>query len=402
MNEDYKDANIEEIIEKYRQGQSISRLAEAYKFPSKKILRNAIRKYQQINEASNKMPSKYNFTDRQKEKMYNLYKEGVSIEKLSIYYKRTTHVIKNIICEYCSENGLEVPEHIYKRNSCDKLEHSDARKNKKIEIPIEEIVEAYKNNKIGELEMKYNVSSSTIRNRLRQNIGDDYSKLLKPCNVSDEQKLMGIYYEEGLSNVEIATINHMLPDTVGNRIDKLYKIRKIKKPKVVCKSVFLSIMQSNGNLEKTIEQAKSRNAIVPDSYIQNYLNPKENIDIISMQKNIIKKLTDVQKEQKKQINFLDAFELSRGLKNKGYNTKYQAIALMYKLIKDNNLPHNIFFDEQYSDLQIIVEGLLNNDIALKNGIKEANEYISTIQNEEILQEEEKLQAKEKFKQGEDR
>ena len=183
-------------------------------------------------------------------------------------------------------------------------------------------------------------------------------------------------------------------DYTKREINRYYSDRNMIKPKIANKAAVFGLLKSGKSLETIIEVAKSH---IPDAYIQEYLNKTGEIDITQIKKIVNKQLVKLSNEGNNP-DYIAPFDFANMIKSKGHNTKYQAVALLYKLIKDNNLDFketlsNINNEEITSALNI----LLNTNNASKKehmDLINNNNLALTIFSEEQQEEKEKEKANE--------
>lgn len=194
---------------------------------------------------------KVKLTSEDEEKIYELYKNGISMKNIADQYGTSFNRISKTINNYCFTHNVPKPislqerktkqlplktiierinngEHMSKlakeyfvsfsilkkallnNEEGKKLFCYDAEKcsyflisaqNRKKEFNLEEIVNAYQNNRLEDFAKENNVSTSTLRNRLRENYGDDYFKKLMK---NDNNKKIVQLYENGFSTNQIA------------------------------------------------------------------------------------------------------------------------------------------------------------------------------------------------------
>lgn len=177
---------IDEIVEKYINGVSTAELAKYYNCSVTAIIKR-IKIYEEIenkkvlsHEAGRKklnLPAKEIF-----EKNIN----GISTNKLAIEYNCSKSAISNTIKRYAKSSNYIMP----------------TAKNKKIELPMEEIYKEYISGVAkNEISIKYNCSASTIGRKL--------DKYIKKNNLPvdfDKVQLYKNIYEDYNSGLDITTL----------------------------------------------------------------------------------------------------------------------------------------------------------------------------------------------------
>lgn len=252
------------------------------------------------------------------------------------------------------------------------IEDKSNNRSKKKSIPKEEAVNAFLNQDY----TKY--SSTTIRKRLREFFGDNYSVILRGDEIGTQAKTFSELYEKGVSCEEIAKSNNVSVDTVKSRLNSHYKRLNVKKPKILSQNDFETYIEehSSENIEKIIESFKNVNVIIPETYIQEYYKKIGEVDFRKVKSIVNREFAKLQEEGKKP-DLISPFSFANDVKSKGYNTKYQATALFYKIILDNHLSSNIASDLGDEDVTEALHVLLDSD---KNN--KVN-YLRNIQNNKI-------------------
>lgn len=182
----------------------------------------------------------------------------------------------------------------------------------------------------------------------------------------------------------ISEIFQLKPDLKHSLIERLlhsyYKEKYGKMPKIMNKSIFEENMQKGMPIQKIIEESHKLGFIIPESYIKEYLESNEEINLENIKLIVNRELGKLEKENENEninINYLGPFEFAKYLKSKGYSTKYQAVALLYKLIKDNNLPlDNIMEDIENEEIKLAI-------CALCSKTDQIDEYQKNIENNEL-------------------
>lgn len=130
------------------------------------------------------------------------------------------------------------------------------------------------------------------------------------------------------------------------------------------------------NIEKIIESFRDINILIPESYIQEYFEKIGEVDFRKVKSIVNREFAKLQEEGKKP-DLISPFNFANDIKSKGYNTKYQATGLFYKIIVDNNLPSDIASDLGDEDVTEALNVLVDCD---KN---DKVNYLRNIQNNKI-------------------
>jgi len=194
---------------------------------------------------------KVKLTSEDEEKIYELYKNGISMKNIADQYGTSFNRISKTINNYCFTHNVPKPISLQERKAKElplktiiermrngecisniakeyfisyvvlkkellndeegkKLFYYDEKKGsylikKKKEFNIGEIVNAYQNNRLKDFAKENNISTSSLRCRLRNKYGDDYSKILinKEEDKNDNNKIAKLY-ENGFNVSQIA------------------------------------------------------------------------------------------------------------------------------------------------------------------------------------------------------
>lgn len=249
----------------------------------------------------------------------------------------------------------------------------NSRKNK-VNISIEEVIHAYKNKDFSK------ISPSTVRKRLIKEFGENYLEILNPPKQPEEDcKQIQKLYEHGLKNNEISKLYGMKTDKTNRIIIDEYKKRKLKKPRIINQKAFKELANTGIPIEEIKKQAESQNSIIPEEYIEEYIDPNNFVDTNSIRRRVIE-ILETRKQNGQATNFADSFKFAELIKEKGYTTKYQATALIYKLIKDNIGINTEDFEIKNHDVKEAIEVLLNTkentENELANIILQETEFIN--------------------------
>lgn len=219
---------------------------------------------------------------------------------------------------------------------------------------IDDVITAYKTKNYSK------ISASTARRILIEKFGENYVEVLNtPKHSQKECEQIQKLYEHGLQNKEIAQLYGITNDLLNEIITNEYKKRKIKKPRVINKKAFRVLACKGIPIQKIQKQAEEQNSIIPDEYIEEYIDPNNFEDTNSIRRKVLEILEDRRKNEQT-INFSSSFEFAEFIKDKGYSTKYQATALIYKLVNDNSGITIEDFELKNDEVKQALEILLNN------------------------------------------
>ena len=381
---------------------SLSEIARKYGFPSVKVLEKVLKKYYKQELKKNFNP-KIIFSQAEKDMMYDLYmNKGYSLNKLSLEYGVSNYRIKKVLMEYYEfrmQNDIknknrsekvnidsEELENIIKdlttgkslnfvRNKYSlpdsrlkKILKSDARGREILynnlhmnytEVPIDELTQAYLNKDLKSLEEKYNLSNSSLYYRLKKEYGDDfYKKLNKSPKENEIIDKVAHLYEQGIDYKEIAQQENLTVPKVQSLLNKYYRRNKKKKPKVLSKDEFLKQIENGQSIDEIIDKFQELGFLIPDSYIDEIYKKQAGINIRKVKTIVLGQLTKL-KNVGKSPNYITPFILPNKLKEQGYNNKYYATALLYRLIKENNLSIEILDEIDNEEVVEAVKLLVN-------------------------------------------
>lgn len=413
MNEEYKDILIDNIIDDYESGNySLYEIAKKNNFPSLKILKNVLKNYYR---KELKIEFNFNeyFSDNEKYDIYNLYKfHSFSLQQLATKYMTTIRVIKNTIEEFetiesirSSKTGKKsidelnidfeeildqlkqgktysyitqkygIPYEKLKKKLAQSPQGKEIIENKRIkrssDIPIRELVTSLKNHDLDNLEKKYGVSETTIRNKLKKEFGDNYIDILVNGKNNELINNCARLYEQGLSYKQIAQKEGITVDDARNNVIKYYRRKKLSRPRVLSETQANKFLSYNKNFDEVIEECKKQNIIIPKSLMDKYVNMTGETDIHKIKTMAHEQLSKL-KQEGREPNYINPFILANSIKKNGYGTNYQACAILYSLIIENNLPLDILKEIENQEIVEAVIILLN-----KDNINKA-EFLTTI------------------------
>lgn len=207
---------MEEIIEKHEKGVKQQKLAEEYGIDRSALNRKINKYYAQIGKENPRKLKKGKTTKLRKDlpiqEITEKWKSGISMQKLAEEYGVTRSTIYDRIKKGYKESGEE------------KINKPGRRR---IELPIEEIVEKWKcGMPPKKLSEDYNVDIGTIRRRINEYHKNSMvkNKILKNSEIITE------YLQKGLSEQQIKDIAKnkkiTIPDDVMNKANKEVKYKK--------------------------------------------------------------------------------------------------------------------------------------------------------------------------------
>lgn len=389
MNEEYLDVSLDDIYDELMNYNiSLKDMASMYKFPSENMLKKAIKNY--CRKLALPLPKQIEkpeeFFTEQEEEIYQLsVQQELPANEIAKIYKMSTYSVNKILKKFDNidkEKRSKVCVNSSKLKSIkpseEKLESKQIKENesihnsKKIKISEQEVIDAYLNNDYSKF------SHTTIRKRLVEIFGENYAIILKGDKKGEETKEFAKLYENGKSLEEIAQVHKISIDVVRDRLNNYYKRLNIPKPKIMSKKYFDDYMNThdNVNIENMIESFKKMNIHIPEPYIEEYFKKTGEIDLRKVKAIVNKEFVKLQKEGK-QPNLVEPFEFANEVKLKGYNTKYQATALLYQIISDNNLPIDIALEVDNEEVMEALHVLIDSDKSDKIN------YLRSIENNKI-------------------
>lgn len=410
MNEDYLNLSLDEIYKELMEFNiSLEELASEYEISSENIknLEKALKSYCRAYKLPlpEQLASPEKFFNEQDEKVLQLYKEKhISIRQISETLGISSYLVGKIIDRfkafgYIEGKGKTIkpksynPEEIIEalnngstyldimktyRISKAKLtallsaspegkeileKRADRSSRSKKDISVEDAVTAF-------LTDTYDIASyTTIRKILIGFYGEEYKTILRknedPYSTEDIIKL---YLDSGRSIEEIAEIVGKTASTITGKINEYYKKLKIKKPKIISKEDFEAYMnqQSSFDIEEAIKYYEQQNIHIPEAYIQEYAKKVNEVDLRKVRSIVNGELTKLSKEGKSP-NYVEPYRFAQDVKAKGYNTKYQATALLYKTILDNDLSTQIAEELDDEEIKASLHLLIDYDKTDKIG-----------------------------------
>lgn len=387
MDEEYLDVSLDDVYDELMNYNiSLKDVASIYKFPSEKVLKKVLKNYcrkltlplpRQIEN-----PEKF-FTEQEQE-IYQLSEQyHIPATEIANKYKMTTQAVHKILKKFDETDKEKRPKtfvnssmseniKLEKETSKNKEENKSNNHSKKIEIPKQEAIDAFLNHDYS----KY--SATTVRKRLKEMLGENYYIILKGDKLGEQTKEFVKLYEEGKTFNEIAQMYNVTSHVVRDRLNHYYKNMNLKRPKIMSKKEFYDYINGhdNINIEDMLESFKKINIHIPEPYIQEYYKKIGEIDFRKVKAIVNREFLKLQKENITP-NFITPFDFANEVKSKGYNTKYQAAALFYKMIVDNNLSIDIISELEDDDITEALHILL--DLEKTDKVN----YLRNIQNNKI-------------------
>lgn len=384
MDEEYLDVSLDDVYDELMNYNiSLKDVASIYKFPSEKVLKKVLKNYcrkltlplpKQIEN-----PEKF-FTEQEQEIYQLSVQHKLPASEIAKMYKLTTYAVNKILRKFDSENqekghlNHSIPESskTVGKKSENVVKVKSNSQSRKIEIPKQEAIDAFLNHDYS----KY--SETTLRKRLVEMFGNDYYIILKGDKIAERTQEFIKLYEDGYSYDEIAKIYNFTTIAVRERISRHYKSMNLKRPKIMSKKEFYDYINGhdNINIEDMLESFKKINIHIPEPYIQEYYKKIGEIDFRKVKAIVNREFLKLQKENITP-NFITPFDFANEVKSKGYNTKYQAAALFYKMIVDNNLSIDIVSELEDDDITEALHILL--DLEKTDKVN----YLRNIQNNKI-------------------
>lgn len=390
MEERYKNYSIDEIAEEYDNGNagiSLEELAELYHFPSTEILKEALTKYNKEHRKG-RLKLKMNFTEEEKDYIYYLYDvKKYSIKRIADMASTSIYSVGKVLKEKNPDIFINRQKDLKSKTKILLKSKKDSKNvkygvkkitppNKKVEIPIEELVEAVKTNNIESIMQKYDTSYSTVRKRLVETYGENYIDILRGNPVKAELEEYGKMYEDGITNEQIAKIKGISEKEVKKKINHYYKLNGSKRPKIMSKELFEEEMNKNDDIEKLIAHFSEMNIHIPEPYIKDYYKKTDGVDL-RIVKNIVRAQLTKIKDEGVTPNYTSPFEFANKVKAKGFGTKYQACAILYKMIEENDLSSDIVLPLDNDNLTQAIK-LLIDDKKTNNP-----EYMKKLKNNDL-------------------
>ena len=384
MDEEYLDVSLDDVYDELMNYNiSLKDVASIYNFPSEKVLKKVLKNYcrkltlplpKQIEN-----PEKF-FTEQEQEIYQLSVQHELPASEIAKMYKLTTYAVNKILKKFDSENqekghlNHSIPESskTVGKKSENVVKVKSNSQSRKIEIPKQEAIDAFLNHDYS----KY--SETTLRKRLVEMFGNDYCIILKGDKIAERTQKFIKLYEDGYSYDEIAKIYNFTTIAVRERISRHYKSMNLKRPKIMSKKAFYDYINGhdNINIEDMLESFKKINIHIPEPYIQEYYKKIGEIDFRKVKAIVNREFLKLQKENITP-NFITPFDFANEVKSKGYNTKYQAAALFYKMIVDNNLSIDIVSELEDDDITEALHILL--DLEKTDKVN----YLRNIQNNKI-------------------
>lgn len=257
---------MEEIIKKYESRVSAEKIASEYG-TSYSTIYSRIKEYYEEKQIKRYMlKKKYTPIELPIEEIAKKYEKGISTQKLATEYETSYFTIYSRLKRYYEEKGVEKPV--------------IRKKSTKIELPIEEIVEKYEAKiSVEDLATEYNVSRTTINVRLRQYYEEKQLKrpVIKECCKKIELPIEEIVekYEAGINEEDLATEYGVSCGLINKRLKEYYKSKgKIVPRMLKSLTVIEEYLKKGLTIEEITEIASKRNVIIPQDLINTIINNK--------------------------------------------------------------------------------------------------------------------------------
>lgn len=270
---------IDEIVEKWEQGTTQQELAKEYRLSIRTINRRISEYYEK--EGKQKPKRKIEIPI---DEIVKKWEQGVIEKELAKEYGVSQTTINNRISEYYKREGKQRPK---------------KELNPKIELPIEEIVEKWKQGTIQqELAKEYGVSKTTITKRIAEYYEKKGNKKTKPKIKSKQKIELSIdeivkKWEEGSTQTELAKEYGISLTTISSRISEYNREKEIKTKLLNYESAEnngkkLKIIRSSSIIAEylrkglTIEQIESialkQNIIIPQKVVEKAIQRNEQLE----------------------------------------------------------------------------------------------------------------------------
>ena len=410
MNEDFLNLSLDELYDELiHYNISLEEVASEYEIASEnvKYLEKALKSYCRACKLPlpEQLSAPEKFFDEQDEKVLHLYKEEhMSIKQISESLGMSTYLVSKVIDRFKQSGYIETTKKNTRPESYDvkkiiedlnngstyldvmktysiprdKLrtilstspegkeileKRADRSLRSKKDISVEDAVKAF-------LTDTYDIASpTTIRKILVRFYGEEYKKILrKQESVYTAEDIVKLYLDSGDDIEKIAKNIGKTSSRINSKINEYYKKLKIKKPKIISKDNFETYLknQPSFDIEEAIKYYEEQNVHIPEAYIQEYLKKSEEIDLRKVRSIVNGELTKLSKEGKSP-NYVEPYLFAKTVKAKGYNTKYQATALLYKTIVDNDLSTQIAEELDDEEVQTSLHLLIDYDKTDKIG-----------------------------------
>lgn len=199
---------------------------------------------------------------------------------------------------------------------------------------------------------------------------------------TDEPEKILKLFLNGFSRQEISDITGISVKSINKQINSHYETRGKEVPRILSKEEFESHLakQEKVNIDEVIKFFEAQHKYIPEPYIQEYYRKIGEVDLRHVKRIVNTQLAQL-KNEGKDPNFVSPFQLANKLKEQGYRTKYQACALLYRVISENNLSSSIVQElenpELISAIQLLVDDKCPDKIEYLKRLKE-NELAYTI------------------------
>lgn len=322
---------VEDLLDEYKSGLSLDKISINHKYINVDSIKTAINAY--INKKHLNSIREERYKNISGDEIDKLIQEGCSYDDIiRLYDFKTKTQVVNKLNEFYASKGLPTINPIY---------------NKK-DLPIEEIVEAYKQGQsMTDIAAKYNVAYSVIFDRIQHTSPNDIRRRNADVLQPYEEEIIS-KYETGSTAKKLSNEYHVSIQKMEKFLDAFYQNSYVYpfRPTVLTEAKFRgwlktinsldkekSELLSSSNLEETkkliLQNAKEANVIIPKAIIEKYFGKE--ISISAIEQFLKNKLLSQNIENNKKQDYFKYFEISNSLKEHGFNLMYIATALLYDL-----------------------------------------------------------------------
>ena len=325
--------DINLIFKLYLQGRTIKEIADAFCIKNHKKVSDSINYYFKEHPSIKYEYRKERIKNIPNEKIYLLINQGLSYIKIADMYSISESTVKLKLNQYYKENNIPF----------EKNDKESIKNNSKMSLPMDEIIEKFKNGKtISNLAKEYNISASTMSSHLRDILSENEMILIINKNRHTkkswftQEELFNVrkLYESGeytkneianSFNISLVILNSILKD-------EYKKIGKKDIPKIVSEKTLITFINVDKyNKNQLLKYADDNNFVIPEKLLKKYF--KDDINIEKIRKFVIDKIVKNPIDENSQKEIFNNYNIASLLKSKGYNDKYQAVAILYSLPK---------------------------------------------------------------------
>ena len=254
---------IKEIIDKYENGKTQKELAKEYRVSQPTIFKRIKEYYEENHKGDTKKLIRSKSLPM--EEIIGKYENGFLQSQLAEEYGVGLSTIGKKIREYYNESGKNKP--VYNRGGM-----------KRKELPVDEIVKKYEQGISQEqLGREYNVTHTTIKNSIHEYYANKKERSSSKYIVNQEINLpieeIVEKYKNGIDEFFLADEYGVSYSTILKKIKKFYENKNDLKPKRVrSATIILEYLKKGLTIEQILEIAENKNIIIPENIINIALN----------------------------------------------------------------------------------------------------------------------------------